>query len=308
MTRDVRLILGPLLYNWPAGQRLDFYRAIAADDTYDAVVLGEVVCAKRSPFVSDATLEAAQFLAQAGKEVVFSTLALPVTPRERAELADICGMAGDGVAVEANEAGALYLLDGRPHRVGPYFNIYNADTLRVLARRGATSVCLPWELEMSSVEAITGAGRDLGLTVEVPVFGSIPLAISARCAHARAHGLAKDGCQYVCGQDAEGMAVGTLDGQTFLRVNGTQTLSDAVLVLAEEIPALVAAGVGALRITPEGVDMVAVGRVYRDLLNGVADGATAEAKLRALLGDRRAANGYLHGAAGAGWERMNATA
>ncbi|MFA7428696.1 MAG: U32 family peptidase [Rhodospirillaceae bacterium] len=307
MTRDVRLTLGPLLYNWPTSQRLEFYGAIAADTSYDAVVLGEVVCVKRSPFLSDTILEVAQMLEMAGKEVIFSTLALPVTPRERAELADVCAMADDGIMVEANEAGALYLLDGRPHRVGPYFNIYNAETLRVLAGRGATTVCLPWELDRPAVEALSQAGTAEGLTIEVPAFGSIPLAISARCAHARAHGLAKDGCQYVCGQDSEGMPVDTIDGQTFLRLNGTQTLSDAVLVLATEIPALVRAGVAALRITPEGVDMVAVGRIYRALLDGRVDSSVAEAMLRDLLGKRRAANGYLHGRAGAAWKTMNAT-
>lgn len=308
MTRHMRLTLGPLLYNWPAERRLDFYRRVAEEAPVDDVVLGEVVCAKRSPFVSDATLEAARLLAEAGKRVVFATLALPVQPRERDDVAAICAMAEDGAAVEASEGGALARLVGRPHHVGPLFNVYNGETLRVLAGNGATTVCLPWELDLTAVGRIAAVASELGVDVEVPAFGTMPLAISARCYHARAHGLAKDGCRYVCGEDPAGMAVTTLDGEDFLRVNGTQTLSEAVLAVVGEVPRLADAGVTALRLMPEDLDMVAVARTYRDLLDGVLDAESAEAALRGLLDGRRAANGYLSGAAGDAWTTATATA
>jgi collagenase-like PrtC family protease len=307
-TRPLRLTLGPLLHNWPAERRLDFYRAIAAEAPVDTVVLGEIVCAKRSPFVAEATLEAARLLEAAGKTVVFSTLALPVQPRERAEMRALCAQAETGVPVEANEAGALALLADRPHRVGPFFNTYNGETLRVLAGQGATTVCLPWELTVADIATIAAVARDAAVEIEVPAFGAVPLAISARCYHARAHGLSKDGCQYVCGEDPAGMPVATLDGQDFLRVNGTQTLSGAALVLVREAPALAQAGVTALRLMPEDVDMVAVSRAYRDLLDGRRDAAAVERDLHKCLGRLRPANGYLYGVAGDSWRDQGATA
>ncbi len=308
MTRSPRLTLGPLLYNWSADRRLAFYRRIAEEAPIDEVVLGEVVCAKRTPFLREATLEAARLLTEAGKRVIFATLALPVLPKEREDVAGICALSEDGALVEASEAGALAQLRGRPHRVGPLFNTYNGGTLGVLAANGAEAVCLPWELDMTSVRHIAAAARDLGVTVEVPVFGTMPLAISARCYHARAHGLAKDGCQFVCGEDPSGMAVTTLDGQDFLRVNGTQTLSEAILTVASEVSSLVDAGVGALRLMPEDLDMVAVARLYRDLLDGAVTPAEAEEGLKGLLEGRRRANGYLLGAPGDAWKAAAALA
>lgn len=295
------LTLGPLLYNWPAERRRAFYAGIAADSPFETVYLGETVCAKREPLVVDAMAEAADRLAAAGKRVVLSTLALAVTEAEVEALRGVARLAAEGTLVEANDVGALACLAGQPHLVGPTVNLYNEGTLEVLAARGAVSVCLPWELDAGAIGAIADRARALGVTVEVSVFGRAPLAVSARCYHARAHGLSKDGCRYVCGEDPEGLAVDTLDGDRFLTVNGTQTQARAVTVLAREVPDLVAAGVGALRLSPQDMDMAAVGRIYTDLLTGHLDAEVAEARLLALLDGRPAANGFLHGRDGAAW-------
>ena len=50
MTADTKLTLGPLLFNWTAEQRRDFYARIADEAPVDTVYLGEVVCPKRLPF------------------------------------------------------------------------------------------------------------------------------------------------------------------------------------------------------------------------------------------------------------------
>jgi collagenase-like PrtC family protease len=47
---EMRLTLGPLLFNWPAERWRDFYARIADEAPVDRVVLGEVVCSKRQPF------------------------------------------------------------------------------------------------------------------------------------------------------------------------------------------------------------------------------------------------------------------
>lgn len=297
----VSLALGPLLYNWPSERRRTFYGAIAADSPFQTVVLGETVCSKREPLVADAMAEAALALTEAGRTVVHATLALAVTPDETAALEGVAQTAEDGALVEANDVGALALLTGRPHHIGPMVNVYNEGTLRVLAERGATCITLPWELPRASIAVLAAEARRLGMDCAVTVFGRAPLAISARCYHARAHGLSKDGCRYVCGEDPEGMAVETLDGDDFLTVNGTQTQAHAVTVLAREVPELIAAGVTVLRLSPLDMDMAAVGRVYRDLLDGRMDPVAAEDRLLEMLDGRPVANGFLHGGDGAAW-------
>jgi collagenase-like PrtC family protease len=301
MAHSATLTLGPLLYNWPSERRRAFYAAIASDSPYGTVVLGETVCSKREPLVADAMAEAAEALASAGRTVVHATLALAVTPGETAALEGVAASADDGALVEANDVGALGLLAGKPHHIGPMVNVYNEGTLRVLAARGATCVTLPWELPLASVTALAAEARRLGMDCAVTVFGRAPLAISARCYHARAHGLSKDGCRYVCGEDPEGMDVDTLDGDEFLTVNGTQTQARAVTVLAREVPALVEAGVTVLRLSPLDMDMVAVGTVYADLVAGRIDGGEAEDRLLDLLDERPVANGFLHADEGAAW-------
>ncbi|EKV27026.1 Putative protease [Caenispirillum salinarum AK4] len=301
MTKTATLTLGPLLYNWPAERRRAFYAGLADEGPFQTVVLGETVCSKREPLVADAMADAAQVLEAAGRTVVHATLALAVTPGETAALEGVAAAAADGALVEANDAGALALLADRPHHIGPMVNVYNEGTLRVLAARGATCVTLPWELPRESVYALAAEARRLGMDCAVTVFGRAPLAISARCYHARAHGLSKDGCRYVCGEDPEGMAVETLDGADFLTVNGTQTQAHAVTVLAREVPDLVAAGVNVLRISPLDMDMGVVGRVYAELAAGCLSGTAAEDRLLDMLDGRPAANGFLNGGDGAAW-------
>ncbi len=95
---------------------------------------------------------------------------------------------------------------------------------------------------------LAGAGRDEGVPVEVWGHGRLPLAISARCYHARLHDRAKDSCQFVCGKDPDGRDVDTMDGQQFLTVNGVQTLSQSTASMALKIDDLHSAGISALSV------------------------------------------------------------
>lgn len=287
------LALAPVLFNWPAEQWRDFYFRIADEADVDTVSVGEVVCAKRWPFHAPELPAVIDRLRAAGKEVMVSTLALVMSRHDEEVVADMAAMTE--VMVEANDLSALATLAGRPHAIGAYVNVYNEATLGYLARRGAVRICLPVELPRASVEALAQAGF---AEVEVQVFGRMPLALSARCYHARAHGLTKDSCQYVCAADADGMEVADMDGMPLVAVNGTQTLSNAYLDLGGEIEALRAAGVRRFRLSPQDVDMVAVAALYRDVLDGARDGAEAQAALAALCPDRTFANGFLLGRPG----------
>ncbi len=291
-TRRPQITLGPVLFNWPTDQWVDFYARIADEADVDRVCVGEVVCWKRVPFRDDAMAAVVERLERAGKEVVYATLAMPTAAREIRAIAQIIEA---GCLVEANDTATIHLLAGRPHVTGPFLNIYNEAAVALHVGLGATRICLPPELSLEAVRLLA-AGND---AVEVLVFGRAPLAISARCYHARAHGLAKDGCQFVCERDPDGMDVRTLDGQPFLAVNGTQTLGHVVTAAVHQIEALRAAGVASLRLSPQSCDMVEVARIFRGLAGASLAPDEAMARLSSLPLPGSLSDGYLRGQAGA---------
>ena len=300
----MQLTLGPVLFHWNADTWRDFHFRIADEAPVDRVVVGEVVCSKRAPFFAGHLHAVVERLRAAGKEVLLASLALVTLERERRAIAEL---AASGLAtVEANDVSALAHLAGRPHAVGPFVNVYNEATLAWLAARGARRVCLPPELPAASIAAIAQAAPE-GVAVEVFAFCRVPLAISARCYHARVHGLSKDNCRFVCDRDPDGMAVNTLDGEPFLAVNGLQTLSYACANLVEDAAALAGMGVAALRLSPQHCDMVAVARTFRDALDGRLEPAEARAALARTYPAAPFANGFLHGRAGADYVAARAT-
>jgi collagenase-like PrtC family protease len=288
-----KLTLGPVLFNWRPEQMRDFYFRIADEADVDTVCVGEVVCSKRSPFFAPMIPEVVSRLTAAGKEVVLSSLALIMNERELKEARELAG--GEDWLVEANDVSVAAMMGGKPFAVGPLVNVYNEGTLAYLESIGAVRTCLPAELPAEVIATlIKGAKGD----IEVQAFGRLPLAISARCYHARSRNLAKDGCQYVCAEDPDGMAVDTLDDEPFLAVNGTQTMSYHYLSLLNELAGLRAAGVRRFRLWPQAVDMVAVAALFRAVLNGQTDAATAAEQLAGLCPRAEFANGYIHGREG----------
>ena len=289
---NVRLTLGPVLYHWPPGSLRDFYFRIADEAPLDTVYLGEVVCAKRAPLFDHYIDEVAQRLHAAGKEVVRSTLALVMNERE---MATVRAVAEGPWMVEANDMSCVSLLRSRGHVIGPFINIYNEDTLGCLARFGALRACLPAELPAASLAALARAG---GVEIEIQVFGRLPLAISARCYHARSRGLTRAGCLFVCGEDADGMAVSSLDDEPIFAITGPQTLSVTYCNLLAELGEMQDKGVAAFRLWPQSCDMVAVAGLFRDVLDGRKDSAEADAALAAITGDALFSNGFYHGVSG----------
>lgn len=291
--RQAKLTLGPVLFHWAPGRWRDFYLRIADEAPVETVCIGEVVCSKRTPFFEPVLGTVIERLEAAGKEVVHSTLALIMNEREMDTVRALA--AGKDLFVEANDIAAVSLLSGRRHAIGPYVNVYNEDTLAFLARHGATRVSLPGELPARSIAALAGAG---GPELEVQVFGRLPLAISGRCFHARSRGLNKDGCLYVCAEDPDGMEVETLDGDPFLAVNGTQTLSYTWCNLAGELAELRQMGVHRFRLSPQDTDMVAVARIFRDLLDGRCQPGETRESLAGLAGGTPFSNGFYYGVEG----------
>lgn len=291
----MQLTLGPVLYNWQPEAWRDFYFRIADEAPVDAVVVGEAVCSKRSPFFEAHMPAVIERLATGGKQVILASLMLISLRRERRQAAELAET-GEFM-VEANDLACLGALAGRPHAIGPFVNTYNEATGSYFAARGARRICLPPELPLASIRTIAAALPEVA--IEVFGFGRAPLAIAARCYHARLHKLSKDNCRFVCEQDPDGLTVTTLDGEAFLAMNGVQTLSHACMNLLADAAALAAAGVGSLRLSPQHCDMVAVARNFRDVLDGRSAPDAAMQELARIYPHAPFTNGFLHAQPGA---------
>lgn len=297
MTSRLEITLGPLLFNWAPDRVTTFYERIARETTIDRVYLGEVVCGKREPFLGHALAEAAEHLHRAGKIVVWSSLALPATPRDRASIRRL------GACSDLIEANDISVLHERPPSAafvaGPLLNVYNEAAATELVSRGCVRLCANVELPLRALSHIHGGCPDLEL--EIFAFGRLPLALSGRCYHARAHGLHRDNCQFVCDRDLDGMDVRTLEGQPFLAVNGVQTLSHGVHLACPDLTILQAAGVTALRLSPHTADMVSIAKTFRAYADGELEPAQVEAEIESAGLPGPLINGYLHGRPGDEW-------
>jgi O2-independent ubiquinone biosynthesis protein UbiV len=289
MARQMKLTLGPTLFNWEPDVWRDFHFRIADEAPVDAVAVGEVVCSKRVPFFDEHFPAVLERLKAAGKQVLVSSLALVTLERERRRTAELA--LADEWLVEANDISSIAHLAGRPHVIGPFVNVYNEGTAQWFAGHGARRICLPPELPLESIAAIAAATPQA--EIEVFAFGRAPLAISARCYHARLHKLAKDNFRFVCAADPDGLPVDTLDDERFLVVNGVQTLAYACTNLIMDLDDLARAGVASLRLSPQHCDMVAVTKTFREVLDGKTGAEQGLRELMAAYPDIPTTNNFL---------------
>lgn len=298
----MELTVGPLLFHWSPEAWSDFYARIADEAPVDRVVLGESVCSKRLPLYADRLAEAVERLERGGKSVVLTSLALVTLPRERRAAAELFSQTGHEVEIDDLTL-MRWAAGGEGERpsfsIGPLVNVYNEATLGFFAAKRARAVCLPPELPFASVARLAAAAGRLGIGAEVFAFGRVPLAISARCYHARVHGRTKDSCQFVCDRDPDGMAVRTLDGQDFLAVNGVQTLSFNCCNLIGDVDVLAEAGVTSLRLSPHSGDFAAVCRAFRAVVDGRVEPGDVAPVLAGAVPPMPLSRGFMFGASGA---------
>jgi collagenase-like PrtC family protease len=294
--RLLALTVGPVLFAWPKERIASFYARLAEEAPVERVVIGELVCSKRLPFYEDVLPEAIERLQRAGKRVAITSLALPTLTRERDAAKELFR---SGIEVELNDLSALGAADGKAFSVGPLINVYNEATLGFLVHRGAKAFCLPPELPFASIEILSHAAVTLNAGVEVWAYGRAPLAISARCYHARIHGFSKDSCRFVCATDPDGLPVRTVDGRDFLAINGVQTLSHVHVNLIGDIEKLAAAGVASLRLSPHSGDFIALTKLFRAAIDGEISGREALARSQDLAPQAAFSHGFAFGAFGA---------
>jgi collagenase-like PrtC family protease len=292
------LTVGPLLFNWTADEFSDFYARIADEAPVDRVMIGESVCSKRAPFYADRIPAAIERLQRGGKQVVLSSLAMVTLEREKRAARELFDQAA--LEVEIDDLTLMNWANSEtPFSIGPLVNVYNEATLAYLARQGAKRFCLPPELPFASIEVLAEAAAASGAEIELWAYGRIPLAISGRCYHARVRGLTKDSCQFVCAQDADGLAVRTLDGADFLAVNGVQTLSHTYCNLIGDLEQLAKAGVASLRLSPHTGDFIGVTRAFAEVASGALSAHEGLDRLRQSAPEAEFSDGFLFGDCGA---------
>ena len=264
--------LGNVLFYWPKAQMEHFY-VHAANSSADIVYLGESVCAKRRELALDDWLSLAADLRAAGKQVVLSSMALMENTGPLQKL--IHAVDNGDVVIEANDLGAVNMLAAHslPFVAGYALNIYNAPTLRLLAKQGMTRWCMPVELSRDWLVNTLDQCESLGIRdrfeVEVFSYGHLPLAYSARCFTARSEHRPKDKCERCCIHYPQGRRVMSQEQQQVFVLNGIQTMSGYCYHLGNELTSMNGL-VDVVRISPEDDDAFALVDRFRANENGQA--------------------------------------
>lgn len=283
--------LGPVLWYWPTDTLADFYQA-AAQSSADIVYLGESVCSKRRATRFNQWMAFARLLAESGKQVVFSTLALV---QSASELQEIKRYVDNGeFLIEANDLGTVNMAAEQklPFVVGHALNCYNAVTLRMLLRLGMTRWCMPVELSRDWLVNIQQQCDELGIhgkfETEVLAYGHLPLALSARCFTARSEDKPKDECETCCINYPQGRRVLSQENQQVFVLNGIQTMSGYCYNLGNELTRMHGL-VDVVRLSPEDKQTLSLIDRFR---------ANEEGQAPLMMAESNDCNGYWRKLAG----------
>lgn len=288
----MKLSLGPIQFYWSSEKVREFYRQ-AASWPVDIVYLGETVCSKRRELRWSDWQEIGAELEQAGKQVVYSTLALVEAESELKVMGQICRESEQ--LVEANDFAAVQMMSEQqsPYVTGPAINLYNAEAIGRLAKTGLKRWVMPVELGRDALEGIM-AQKQLFNDVETEVFvyGHMPLAFSARCFTARNFDLPKDNCQLKCIEFESGIRLSSKEDETLFTVNGIQTMSGLPVNYLPFVKDIKELGADIIRISPVAEDMSELVAQFRQAIDGDILAVTASDHV----------NGYWLGESGKDWK------
>ena len=298
---DYKLTLGPCLFNWKVNDWKDFYFKIAEESVIDEVYLGEVVCYKRWPFFEVAFDDVINRLKACGKKVNLSGFSLILGDSEMNTTKKFIEIANnENYLMEVNDIGLLGLLKNKPFIIGPTINVYNESTMETLANQGAVRFCFPYESDKSALEILS---KTTTCEKEMFVFGRMPLAIAARCYHARIHKTTKDDCKYVCEKDYNGKPISTLVDENFLTINGTQTMSFSYNNLINELIEMKQMGINVFRISPHFFDMVSIIKLFKEVLDKKISSSEAMSKIKDIMPENTTfSNGFYKGIDGRSYQ------
>lgn len=288
----MKFSLGPVLYFWPKATIEEFYQQ-AMESSADIIYIGETVCSKRRELKARDWIALAKRVAESGKQVVLSTMALLEAPAELMVLKQLCK--NGQLMIEANDLAGVQLMhqQGLPFVIGPAINCYNLATLKVLLSQGMVRWNMPVELSGDWLKTLLAEAEAEGIRdqfeVEVFAYGHLPLAYSARCFTARSEDRPKDECEYCCIKYPQGRKMNSREGEKVFVLNGIQTMSGYCYNLINEVAEMRDAGVDIIRLSPESAETLAEIDRFR---------AQLDSPQRYPLDGEHQCNGYWHQIAG----------
>lgn len=294
-----KLSMGPVLFYWNQEKMEEFYQRVAKEPSIDDVYIGDIVCSKRASFKFLFWERIIKNLKDSGKKVIFSTPAILTNENEISSIKKIIENNPD-LAIEANDMSIFGF--AKPYATGQLLNIYNEAAMQFLESKGVQEATLPVEISLDSLESMAKATK---IKLGVQVFGRMPLALSVRCYHARANNLNKANCNFVCGDDPDGLTVSNLENVNLFTINGIQTLSYNYCNLIKELTALRKIGINNFRLSPQNnVDMIAVSRIFKDRLEENISPEEASSKINLLSDGISFSNGFLYGESGMNFKNL----
>ncbi len=226
----MKISLAPLPLNYNLSTLRQFYEEVASSDFIDRIYLGEVFCSKRL-FSFQSYLEFKEILELAGKEVVFSTYALPT--REE-DFVQVLPFIEATEVIEVNNLGFLAFIKKQvPHKkflMGPTCSLYNTHDFEIARDWGSESAVSPFDLLEETVETLLVKNI---LPLEVPVYGRFPLAFSWRCYTALFFSKRQGDCELICRTKTD-LSLKNLEGEVAFVVNGNLIESGRTICLFEQ--------------------------------------------------------------------------